>query len=333
MLPLLIFYEIDMANTEKILAKPLDTAVLTFSDSNTLSFAAAVDPLRAANRRAGRTLFQWRFVTPTDAPATLTSGVEVHGTALSQIDSCDLLVIVAGFNLEAHATPALLATLRRLAPRAGQVLAIDGASWLLARAGLLNGHRATTHWEDLESFAARFDGVETLAHRFVQSGKFATAGAAMSGLDMMLRLIEERFGARLAQEVAGAFLHDPSLPADLPQNPASRQSLARHHPAVARALALMQANVETPLGIAALATAVSLSPRVLELRFKAALGQSPKATYLALRLSEAHRLALDTSLPVQDIALATGFASQASFARAFRAAHGNSVRSLRGRPQ
>jgi len=60
-----------------------------------------------------------------------------------------------------------------------------------------------------------------------------------------------------------------------------------------------------------------------------ALGQSPKATYLALRLSEAHRLALDTSLPVQDIALATGFASQASFARAFSKAHGRSLRALR----
>ena len=65
----------------------------------------------------------------------------------------------------------------------------------------------------------------------------------------------------------------------------------------------------------------------------AALGQSPKATYLALRLSEAHRLALDTSLPVQDIALATGFASQASFARAFRAAHGRSVSALRSTAQ
>ncbi|MCV2893020.1 GlxA family transcriptional regulator [Lentibacter sp. XHP0401] len=318
-----------MTLSEKISAKPLDTAVLVLSDSNTLSFAAAVDPLRAANRRAGRPLFSWRFITPTEAAAKLTSGIEVHGAAIATLENCDLLIIVAGFNLEAHATPQLLTALRRVAPRAGQIAAIDGASWLLARAGLLDGQSATTHWEDLETFATRFDAVETLPHRFVQSGKFATAGAAMPGLDMMLRLIEERFGARLAQEVAGAFLHDPSLPADLPQNPASRQSLARHHPAVARALSLMQANVETPLGIAALATQLSLSPRLLEMRFKAALGQSPKATYLALRLSEAHRLALDTSLPVQDIALATGFASQASFARAFRKAHGRSVRTLR----
>ncbi|WP_438990938.1 GlxA family transcriptional regulator [Lentibacter sp.] len=318
-----------MTQAEKIISKPLDTAVLVLGDSNTLSFAAAVDPLRAANRRAGRALFSWRFVTPTEAPVRLTSGIEVHGTPLAAVEACDVLIVVAGFNLDAHATPHLLAALRRLAPRAGQIAAIDGASWLLARAELLNGQSATTHWEDLERFAARFEAVETLPHRFVQSGKFATAGAAMPGLDMMLRLIGEHFGARLAQEVAGAFLHDPSQPADLPQNPASRQSLARHHPAVARALALMQSHVETPLSIAALAARLSLSPRVLELRFKAALGQSPKATYLALRLSEAHRLALDTSLPVQDIALATGFASQASFARAFQKAHGRSLRALR----
>ncbi|WP_298675291.1 GlxA family transcriptional regulator [uncultured Lentibacter sp.] len=322
-----------MSISEKIAPKPLHTAILTVSDSNTLSFAAAVDPLRAANRRAGRALFHWHFVTATEAPARLTSGVEVHGTPLARLESCDLLILVAGFNLEAHATPALLAALRRVAPRAGQIAAIDGASWLLARAGLLNGHSATAHWEDLPGFATRFEAVETLAHRFVLSGKFATAGAALPGLDMMLRLIEERFGARLAQEVAGAFLHDPSLPAELPQNPTSRQKLARHHPAVARALSLMQANIETPLTIARLAAELSLSPRVLELRFQAALGQSPKATYLTLRLSEAHRLALDTALPVQDIALATGFASQASFARAFRAAHGRSVSALRSTAQ
>lgn len=324
----LLLYEIYMSFSEKI-----TTAILILSESNTLSFASAVDPLRAANRRAGRQLFDWHFVTATGAPAELTSGVMVHGTPLARCESCDLLIIIAGFNLEAHATPALLSGLRRVAPRANQIAAIDGGSWLLARAGLLDGERATTHWEDLDTFRSHFEHVETLPHRFVKSGKFYTAGAASPGLDMILRLIEERFGAKLMQEVAGAFLHDPSQPAELPQNPASRQSLAKHHPQVARALSLMQDRIETPLSISEIADRLSVSPRLLEMRFKEALGQSPKATYLSLRLSAAHRFALETAMSVQDIALATGFGSQSSFARAFRSAYGQSVRALRARAQ
>ncbi|MBR9842758.1 MAG: GlxA family transcriptional regulator [Rhodobacteraceae bacterium] len=308
-------------------AKYLDIAVLVLDESNTLSFAAAVDPLRAANRRAGRTLFRWRFFTPQGTPIHLTSGLPISGPPLSDLARADLLVVVASFGLEPQSTPRLLASLRRLAKAGTPLAALDGGPWLLAEAGLLDGTPATTHWEDLDAFAARFPEVDVRRDRFVLAGNRATSGGAVPGIDMMLALIADHFGAPLATRTAAALLHDPS-PASA-QSPAPPRRAARRNPQIARALDLMETHIDDPLPIAEIAARLGISPRSLEARFRQSLGQSPQSHYLELRLGEAFRLATDTNDPVSAIAAATGFNSQASFARAFHRAHGQSVRALR----
>ena len=312
-------------------AAPLKTAVLVLDQSNTLSFAAAVDPMRAANRRAGRSLFTWTFHTPSGTPAQLTSGLEIQGSPIASLTTCDLLIIVAGFGLEAHATPRLMASLRRLHSTGAAIAAIDGAPWLLAQAGLLDGHAATTHWEDLEDFATRFPAVDTRRDRFVIDPPFATSGGAAPGIDMMLHLIETHFGASLATRIASAFVYDPVPPDQRGTGPGATPRPIRRNPQIARALDLMQRHIDEPLSIPEIARHLSLSTRSLEQRFRTHLGQSPHQYYLQLRLNEAHRLAIDTSMSAGEIAVATGFASQASFARAFRALHGLSLRDLRAR--
>lgn len=149
--------------------RPLKTALLVLDECNTLSFAAAVDPMRAANRLAGRAAFDWDYVSATAEPPMLTSGLTVPSIPLARLEGCELLIVVAGFQLARHATPSLLAGLRRIAATGATIAGIDGGPWLLAEAGLLNGHPATTHWEDLENFAARFPEVDTRNDRFTVS--------------------------------------------------------------------------------------------------------------------------------------------------------------------
>ncbi|SHJ72112.1 transcriptional regulator, AraC family with amidase-like domain [Shimia gijangensis] len=307
----------------------LNTAVLVLDQCNTLSFAAAVDPMRAANRRAGRPLFNWRFYTAVGDSAHLTSGLKIDGPPIAQLVSCDLLLVIAGFDLEEHATPRLLASLRRIHAMGSAIAALDGAPWLLAQAGLLDGHNATTHWEDLENFATRFPAVLTHRDRFVIDPPFATSGGAAPGIDMMLHLISTRFGTSLATRVASAFVYDPLPPGQQGPGPGAAPRQVRRNPQIVRALDLMETHIDDPLSIPEIAQRLSVSTRSLEQRFKTHLGQSPHSYYLQLRLNEAHRLAIDTSMSVQNLAAATGFGSQASFARAFRQAHGLSVRALR----
>lgn len=310
--------------------RALRVSVLVMDQTNMLSLAAAVDPMRAANRRNGDAVFNWEFVTPSGQASAVTAGFDIYGPAIDTTGTRpDLLLIVASFQLEAQSTPALKTTLRRLS-RAGTVIAgIDGGSWLIADSGLLDGQQATTHWEDLDRFASRFPRVDTVRDRFHIAERVMTTGGASPCLDMMLHLIRSLHGADLASKVAGAFIYDPVFEGDAPQRLLPTQALGKRSPLMARAVELMEANIETPLPIDHCAKALGVSRRQLEQKFRDVLGQSPHAFALGLRLSEARRLATDTNRSVQDIALSTGFGSHAAFARAFRAAFDASVSQLR----
>ncbi|WP_424941760.1 GlxA family transcriptional regulator [Aliiroseovarius crassostreae] len=310
---------------------PITIGLLVLEAANTLSLAAVVDPLRAANRRAGRVLFTWVWLTPDGGPVQLTSGLQVPGTAFATAPELDALFVIAGFELEAQSTPPLLRKLRQIAQAGVAMVGVDGGPWILARAGLLNKHRATTHWEDMEKFEASFPEINATRDRFVIDGQMITTGGAGSALDMMLHLIRARHGEALAMRTAGALIYEPDPSGNRPQTVTSPARLMARAPKVAQAIRIMEEHLEDPPSVAALAQQLGLSQRSLEVRFQQALGTSPGAYFLTLRLDEARRLASDTALPVAEIALRTGFASAASFARAFKAAHGQSVSALRKR--
>ncbi|MCE8537036.1 GlxA family transcriptional regulator [Ruegeria pomeroyi] len=307
--------------------RALKCALLVLDDCNTLSFAAAVDPMRAANRLADRHAFDWDYVTATDAPARLTCGLMVPGLPLARLETCDLLIVVAGFQLARHATPSLLAGLRRIAASGATLAGIDGGPWLLAEAGLLDGHAATTHWEDLDNFASRFPAIHVRHDRFAVSGTRLTSGGAMPAIEMMLHIIAARHGAGFAARVAGLFLYEGAPQPGTPQRRTGAPH--RHNKLTARANALMEAALDEPLSLTEIAETLGTSPRTLQQQFRLRLGTTPQDHYLQLRLAEARRLVTDTDMPLMEVAQATGFTSQSSFARAFRTQHGQSARDLR----
>jgi len=308
---------------------PLSFGILVLPESNMLSLAATVDPLRAANRRAKRQVFSWRFHSPDGADIPLTSGIDIPATALPRRPEFDVLVVVAGFNLTRQATPALMRRLREVSGRMKGVGGVDGGGWILARSGVLDGHTATTHWEDLEEFADVFTRINVVRDRFTLSGKFFTTGGAAPTIDMMLHLIKCRLGSRLAEAVASAFIYDSAKTPSSPQTPVPTAYLERTTPKVAQAATIMASRIENPPSIFAIAEDVGLSQRGLELLFKRYLAVSPGAYFRELRLQEARRLALDTPQTVQHIALRTGFASSAVFSRAFKHEFGISLSALR----
>lgn len=301
--------------------------VLVLQETNTLSLAAAVDPLRAANRQAGKPVFNWQFATPENRDVRLTAGLSIPAAPINRIPACDILILIAAFNLETQSTPALSASLRRLARPDALVLAIDGGPWVLARSGLLNGHPATTHWEDIENFARTFPEIETVKARYVASGQVWTSGGAAPALDMMLHLIETRLGASLAQRVAASFIHTTHPDRNDPQQ---RHLLSPNVSAkLKRAHRVMEENLETPLAIPQIAERLGQSPRRLQEHFQQSLGTTIKTHYLSLRLAEAHRLLTQSDLSLHQISLATGFGAQSSFSRAYRARYGQSPSATR----
>ena len=308
---------------------PLHIAVLVLPDASILEVASVLDPMRSANRHLGRAGFRWTVVSHDGRAVPLTCGIELPSNGpLARAEGADALAVIAGYRQAEVATRPLIRELRWMAPRFRALIGIDAGPWVLARAGLLDGHRATVHWEDLEDFAAAHPGVEVLPDRYVISGPRITAGGAAPAADLMLHLIRARHGAAPALEVAHSFLTTPRSGAE-PQVSAPARLAAE--PRVAAAIARMEARLDAPEPVAATARALGLSVRRLEGLFRAELGLSPGACGRELRLQAARRMIADTAHPLAEVALRCGFGSQSALSRAFRARFGQSPSALRGR--
>ena len=322
-----------MAKSETIFAasqQPLSLALLVLPHCSILEVASTLDPLRSANRHLGQDAYRWRVVSPDGAPVPLTCGIELPSSGpLRAAEGADVLIVIAGYRQSEVTTKPLLRDLRRIAPRFRALGGIDAGGWVLARAGLLNGHRATVHWEDLEDFAATFPDIEVVPDRYTLSGPRFTAGGAAPAADLMLHLIRSRQGPALALEVAASFV-TTARPAEEPQITAARPD-PRLDPRVARAIARMEARLDTPEPAATTAAALRLSPRRLEQLFQENLGLSPAAYALAQRLQAARRLLTDTQHPLAEIALRTGFSSASTLSRAFAKHFGAPPSTLRKR--
>ncbi len=329
------FYEDNMAKTAKPSIfqperTPLDVTFLVFSGASIMCVASAIDPLRAANRISGGESFRYRLVSVSGDPAITTCGLPIAvGGRFDPAASTDVIVVIAGFGTQGYATASFLQGLRRAARSARACGGIEAGTWLVARAGLLEGRAATTHWEDMEDFAAAFPGTDVRPDRYVIDGPVFTSGGASPTFDLMLHLVRSRLGMAAALDVASVFIYDQSRAATDAQPLVSLGRLDGYDPRLAQAIRLMEAHVDQPFGIDAIAKRTGVTPRTLESIFRKSIGETPGAYYLRLRLTAARKLVVDTRVPMTDIAARTGFSSAASFSRAFARSFGKPPTALR----
>lgn len=292
--------------------------------------ANALEPLRAANALSGRGLYRWRLFGLNGDSVVSSSGLEIRTSReLDSIDGADVLFVLSSYDYRRQATPAIKSLLKRKARRARFVGGLDTASYILASAGLLDGYRATIHWQELEAFEEAFPEVRTVADRFVIDRNRITAGGATTALDLMLHLIGERHGEALRLDVTGLFIYDSPHPGGDPQRSVSAAPVPGHLPNVANAITVMEKNLEEPLAIGELCRRVGCTQRELERRFRRAFGATPVFYYRHLRLAAARRMVLESERRVAEIAVRTGFKSASALTRAFREHFGDTPRRVR----
>jgi AraC family transcriptional regulator, glycine betaine-responsive activator len=305
--------------------EPLDVTLLLFSGFSLLSFAATLDPMRGANRVLGRPAFRWKLVSMDGSQTVASCGLPIPiDGAFDPSARQDMLIVIAAFDVTSHATRKILAALRTGAKRSTIVGGIEAGAWLLGFAGLLDGRRATTHWEDLEDFAARFPNVDVCPDRWVVDETVFTTGGATPALDCMLALIRARTGYSAALNVASLYIYEEARSGADVQPIVSLGRIRDHEPRVAEAIRIMETHIDQPLTISAIARRIGISSRGLEMLFLRVVKTSPGSYYFGLRLHAARRLVVDTKLPVADIAVRTGFSAIASLSRAFRRQFGMS---------
>jgi AraC family transcriptional regulator, glycine betaine-responsive activator len=294
-------------------------AVLVLPRFSAMTLAAVTEPLRAANRAADRALFAWTLLSEDGEDVPSSSGLRLRpDAALATAGRFDVLFVVASYEAERHASVRVLRFIRAAA-RAGAVLGgMESAAYVLAAAGVLDRHRATTHWEDLADLAERFPAIDVVPDRFVIDRDRLTSGGALPTLDLMLELLQRDHGPSLALAVASAFIYDREHRGADPQPMRAVGRLAWQDPKLTRVIRLMERHIESPLPVADLAAAAGIGARELHRRFRTHLRTTPSRYYADLRLFLARRLLEHTDHPVSRVAVMSGFVSGSAFARAFR---------------
>ena len=317
-------------NSHLELIKPVEVAIVVLPESSMLCVASVLDPLRAANRVAGKRLYHWQLIGIDDDPVALTCGMacEVSQRLTDRLRG-DLMVVIGGFNQQRHADTADLAKIRKSASSFATIAGVEAGTWVLARAGLLNGYQATTHWEDFEAFASRFPDVELRQDRFVTDRNRLTCGGASPAFDMTLAYIRQCHGNTIAAEVASVFIYEQARSQYDAQPVFSLGRLDIRDRRLEQAVRLMESSVENPCSTKTIARQLGVSCKTLETIFKRDLGTTPSRFFLNLRLKLADRLVLNSDLDMREISVRSGFSSLSAFSRAYSRQFGASARQRR----
>ncbi len=284
-----------------------------------IAFASAVEPLRLANRVSGRVLYRWESYSLDGRPVIASNGVPVAvDGALADAEALPTVILCSGVNAHRHGDRALIAKLRRLASHGAAIGAVCTGSHILARAGLLDGHRCTIHWENMGSFVEEFPQIGVTSELFeIDRNRFTCAGGT-AALDMMLHIIARQMGHDAAALVADQLVHHRIRDGHERQRMELRCRLGVSHPKLLAVISRMEECLEEPMTCGELAGAVGLSTRQLERLFRKYLNRAPTRYYLGLRLNRARFLLLQTSLPILGVALACGFVSASHFSKSYR---------------
>lgn len=218
-------------------------------------------------------------------------------------------VIVPGGPVERVPRPGTVRLLKEAATAGARVASICTGAFLLARAGLLDGHRVTTHWRFAGRLAEGFPEVEVdPSVLFVDAGPILTSAGIAAGLDLCLHMVRRDHGAAAAADVARMIVMAPQ------RTGGQAQFMAHPDPGtdpedLGATLQWMRENLHEPLTIADIAAHATLSKRSLSRHFRAQTGTTPLRWLLNHRLQRARELLETTDLPVSRIAEATGFGS------------------------
>jgi AraC family transcriptional regulator, carnitine catabolism transcriptional activator len=314
---------------------------LLLPDFSYFGLVAAIQPLFLANWRAQRGLFKWSTLSVDGLPVTASNSaaIPVDG-ALGADSRVRTLLVLACFDPKQHTQDTRLrSALRRAASFGIEIGGIETGSEVLAAAGLLDGHTAAVHWDNVQGFQERYPKVKATTHCYTAERGRITCGGGVAAIDMMLALVAREAGAALSREVAQQMLVSRPRPTAEDQLDASASASASAFAsdsasdsappaqsdasaAVRSALALMNEHIEEPLDAAQIANAVGLSARQLRRQFQQSMGIAPMRGYLMIRLSKAHNLLQQTDLSVTEVAVSAGFRSLEHFSRAYRGVFG-----------
>ncbi|MDG1473057.1 MAG: GlxA family transcriptional regulator [Ascidiaceihabitans sp.] len=300
--------------------KPKRFVFVLLDNFTLLCFSAALESLRIANRMAASPVYEWRVIGEGGEFVQCSAGAwfKLDGD-LDELTRDDTVMICGGIDVQTSTTKRLLNWLRREARKGVTMAGLCTAAYTLAKAGLLDGKKATIHWENQDSFAEEFLEVELTKSVFTVDGARMTTAGGTSSIDFMLKLIADHQGEELANSVADQLIYSSIRTDQDTQRLSVPTRIGVRHPKLSQVIQIMEGNIEEPISPSILAKDVGMSTRQLERLFRRYLNRSPKRYYMELRLQKARNLLMQTDMSVINVALACGFASPSHFSKCYRA--------------
>lgn len=296
------------------------------------AFAMALEPLRVANWVSGRTLYTWTLISEDGAPVSASDGIAVTPQlTLSAVDRIPFIFVCAGIDGSKYRNKRVFSSLRKLARRGTVLGSVSTGTYILARAGLLDGYRCTVHWEEFENLSREFPNLRLTSNVYEIDRNRMTCPGGAASLDMMLNFIGRRHGPDLAARVADEYIQPSARAGDDPQRMSLQFRLPINDLRLRESISAMERNIEEPLTLQQLADVAGLSLRHFHRRFTEQLGRSPLTFYRELRLERAHKMLLHGAQSILDVALAHGFYSGSHFTRCYRKQFGRAPRDDRPR--
>ncbi len=299
-------------------ATPRRFVFLLLDKFTMINFAGAIEPLRLANHVVGEPLYTWALCGE-GGEKTCSNGATFRlDFGLDDVERDDTVLVCGGIEIQKTTTKAVIGWLRREARRGVTIGGLCTGAYALAKAGLLDGKKATIHWENQDGFAEEFEDVKLTKSVFVMDGnRWSTAGG-ISSIDLMLRIIASDHGEDLANNVADLMIYSTIRTDQDTQRLSIPTRIGVRHPKLSQVIQMMEGNIEDPMSPADLAEEVGMSTRQLERLFRRYLNRSPKRYYMELRLQKARNLLMQTDMSVINVALACGFASPSHFSKCYR---------------
>lgn len=304
-------------------AKALNVTFVLLPKFTMLAFSSAIEPLRMANQLTGQVLFRWQVLSDDGKPVACSNGVPVvvEGAWAAQQPE-GIIFVVSGVEPEGKASLALGDWLRALWRRGRIVGGLCTGAYALATAGILKGRRFTMHWDNIAGFAEVHPDMPPARQVFCIDDRVMTCAGGVAAADLMLKLIADRHGAALGQEVMNmCLLTQRRVEADQ-QTTSLAARLGTRHEKLLQAAAFLEARIEEEFDLDACAAHLSVSRRQIERLFAAHLGITPVRYMNDLRLARGRALLAETDMKVTEVAVACGFASASHFSKTFRKKYG-----------
>ncbi len=294
-------------------------------DYSMIAFANAVETLRMANYISRSTLYRWTVASPEQATAVASNGLALTTTGdLPGLADCDMVFVCGGVNIRSHVGDKVRKMLRQCAASGVPMGALCTGAFALASAGLLDGYRCAIHWENLAAISEEFPKVRFSNEVFILDRDRMTCSGGTAPLHLMLHLVRASHGAKLVMDISEQFLVERLRASSDRQRIPQPECIGPGYQHLTEAAEIMAANIEEPLPLSELASAVGLSLRQLERLFHRYFKLNPAQYYMNLRLRRAQELLTHSSLLIMQVTVACGFQSSSHFCKAYRSLFGHS---------